>query len=202
VSPQIDTADTSLWLAKPGQMPIGFSFEEALRDDAVDVIRGLDQSHYTIEILSGDRIPAVEQIARKLSIASWQGQQTPTDKIAHIEHHKSQGRSVLMVGDGINDAPALASASVSVSPSSAADISQSTADIIFQGTQLSAIPELLRVARQSKWMAMENFSIAIAYNAVFVPLAMMGLITPLLAAVAMSSSSIGVTLNAMRILRR
>ena len=107
-----------------------------------------------------------------------------------------------MVGDGLNDAPSLAAASVSASPSSAADISQTTADVVFQGTSLAPVATLLAVARQARAVMRQNIGFSIAYNAIMLPLAVAGCVTPWLAAVAMSSSSLLVMLNSARLNRR
>ena len=141
----------------------------------------------------------VEAAAIQSGIGRWTAGVLPAQKIARIEALKAAGRKVLMVGDGLNDAPALAAAHASLSPSTAADISQTAADAVFQGERLAPVLETLAVARAARRMALQNFAIAIGYNVVFVPLAMAGLVTPLLAAIAMSASSIAVTANAVRL---
>lgn len=191
----------SLWYAAPGRAPVAFHFDDALRWDAVDVVGAFLRAGYAVYLVSGDRVEAVERVAQDVGIDNWQGAIRPDGKIAVLDALKSTGRKVLMVGDGLNDAPALAAAHASLSPSSAADISQTAADAVFQGDQLQPVLEVLKVARASQRMAIENFAIALAYNAVSVPMAMAGHVTPLIAALAMSLSSLAVTLNALRLKR-
>jgi Cu2+-exporting ATPase len=174
-------------------------FEDQLRPDAADVLRRLGEAGLATELLSGDRPEAVKTAANGSGIGRWKGGVLPAEKIARLDELKAGGRKVLMVGDGLNDAPALAAAHASLSPSTAADISQTAADAIFQGERLAPILETLAVARAARRMALQNFAIAVGYNVVFVPLAMAGLVTPLIAAIAMSASSIAVTANAVRL---
>ncbi|MCA8926890.1 MAG: HAD-IC family P-type ATPase, partial [Alphaproteobacteria bacterium] len=148
---------------------------------------------------SGDRPATVARTAGALALDEAEGGLSPKDKIARLDAWKAGGARVLMVGDGLNDAPALAAAHASLSPSSAADISQTAADMVFQGDSLAALPEALRVARAARELVFENFALAAVYNAISIPLAMAGYVTPLLAAIAMSTSSILVTLNALRL---
>lgn len=188
-----------LWLAQPGRDPVRFAFIDTVRDDAAETVRTLRNDGMTIEILSGDRPAAVARVADALAIDQMQAGATPTDKIARLEELARQGRHVCMVGDGLNDAPALAAASASLSPATAADISQTASDVVFQGQHLAPVAETLRVARRADFLVRQNFILAFAYNVVTVPLAMAGLVTPLIAAVAMSTSSIVVICNALRL---
>ena len=189
----------SLWYARPGRAPVGFRFEDRLRSDAPETIAALQAAGYRIKILSGDRADAVSDAAHALGVTAYQGGVRPEEKLNRLTALKSQGRTTLMVGDGLNDAPALAAGHASMSPSAAADISQNAADAVFQGEKLGAVLEALKVARRAHRMALENFGIAMLYNIAFVPMAVMGYVTPLLAAIAMSTSSILVTGNALRL---
>ena len=155
--------------------------------------RGLD-----LMILSGDRAEAVEPVARQLGLPQWLAGLTPAEKIAIIEQLKSRGRRVLMVGDGLNDAPALAAAHASLSPITAAHLSQAQADALFLGERLTPVLGAVTLARRARTLMRENLMLAVIYNALAVPIAMAGLVTPLIAALAMSCSSILVTLNALR----
>jgi Cu2+-exporting ATPase len=204
----IDEADSAaevggtameLWLAGPRRQPQRFTFRDAARSDAAAVIAELLRRGYAVELLSGDRGPAVAELAGQLGITTWRGDCRPADKIARLEALAAEGSKTAMIGDGLNDAPALAAAFASLSPAEAADVSQIAADIIFQGENLAPIVEALVTARRARRLVLQNFGLALLYNLVAVPIAVAGLVTPLIAAVAMSSSSIIVTANALRL---
>jgi Cu2+-exporting ATPase len=192
---------SELWLRRGNGRPVCFRFTDTLRPDAVEAIARLKARGLAVELLSGDRVPAARAVAEELGIATWRAGAKPDAKIARLKDLAAQGRKVLMVGDGLNDAPALRAAHVSISPASAADVSQVAADFIFQGARLDPVLEAIEVAHKSRRLVFENFALALAYNAVAIPLAFAGFVTPLLAAVAMSTSSITVTLNSMRLNR-
>ena len=175
-----------------------FIVHQTLRPGAADVMRSLISLGLEIRILSGDRPAAVAQIAQNLSIAHWQGGLTPAGKVAALEDMRTRGRRVLMVGDGINDAPSLAAAHVSMSPITAADLSQAQADAVFLGERLDPVFHTLAAARTARRLMHQNLGLAVIYNAIAVPLAVAGLVTPLIAAAAMSGSSLIVILNALR----
>ncbi|WP_457091610.1 heavy metal translocating P-type ATPase [Microvirga sp. P5_D2] len=171
---------------------------QALRPDAVATVKALRDLGIDCRILSGDRPEAVAPIAAVLDIADWHGGAKPADKIAELERLKASGREVVMVGDGLNDAPALAAADVSISPITAADLTQAHADAVFLGEKLSPVLDALVIARRAHNLMRQNLLIALVYNLIAVPLAFLGYVTPLVAALAMSGSSSLVTLNALR----
>jgi len=174
------------------------SVRQGLRPDAQAVISALKDRHIGIEILSGDREAAVIAAAHALGIAEWRAGVTPADKIARIEELKRRGAKVLMVGDGMNDAPSLAAAHVSMSPISAAHLSQATADLVFLGRPLAPVVAAIDSARKALHLMRQNLWLAIGYNVLAVPVAISGVVTPLIAAAAMSGSSILVMLNSLR----
>ena len=174
------------------------SIGQALRPDAANTIARLKRDGYRLMILSGDHQQPVEATARALGVTEWIAGAKPHEKLARLEALKREGRTVLMVGDGLNDAPALAAASVSLSPATGADVTQAAADAVFTGTQLSAIRDTLLLCKTGHRVMRDNFLLALIYNLVAVPLAVFGLVTPLIAAAAMSGSSIIVTVNALR----
>ena len=136
--------------------------------------------------------------AQSLGIHEWRAGVTPADKIARIDELKRQGAKVLMVGDGMNDAPALAAAHVSMSPVSATHLSQATADLVFLGDRLAPVVAAIGFSRKALRLMRQNLWLAAGYNLFAVPLAIAGLATPLVAAAAMSGSSLLVILNALR----
>ena len=175
-----------------------FSVRQALRPDAKAIMSELKSRKITVEILSGDREQAVAAAAKVLGIEEWRAGVTPADKIARIEELKRRGHKVMMVGDGMNDAPSLAAAHVSMSPISAAHLSQSTADLVFLGKPLAPVLAAIDYARKALDLMRQNLWLAVGYNVLAVPLAISGMVTPLIAAAAMSGSSILVMVNALR----
>jgi len=175
-----------------------FSVRQALRSDANMIIAGLKQRHIMVEILSGDREGPVRAAAHALGIETWRAGVTPADKIARIEELKHSSYKVMMVGDGLNDAPSLAAAHVSMSPISSAHLSQATADLVFLGKPLAPIIAAVDFARKARHLMRQNLWLAVGYNMFAVPIAISGVVTPLIAAAAMSGSSILVMLNALR----
>ncbi|MGD0563755.1 MAG: heavy metal translocating P-type ATPase [Roseiarcus sp.] len=190
--------DASLIAFRAPERAVVFAIRQAPRPDAREVVAGLAREGYAIEILSGDRPEAVEEVARELAIAHFSAGLKPADKIARLKTLRREGRRVLMVGDGLNDAPALASADVSISPISAAHLTQAQADAVFLRDRLAPVADALHLARKAKSLMVENLWLSVIYNLIAVPIAIAGYATPLIAALAMSGSSILVTLNALR----
>ena len=191
-----------LWLARPGVPGVRFSFDETLRADAAAVVARLAAMRLTVRLVSGDRPDSVARVAADVGIADWEAARSPVAKVAAVEALVAGGRKVLMVGDGLNDAPSLAAASVSASPASAADVSQTVADVVFQGSRLGPVTALIETARRARTVMRQNLCLSIGYNALMVPLAVAGLVTPWLAAAAMSSSSLLVMANSFRLRAR
>jgi Cu2+-exporting ATPase len=190
---------SEIWFTEGDGPPVRFLFRDGLRPDAKTAVTRLEALGLPATLLSGDQPAAVEAAAREAGMDSRFAALSPADKIAHIKALTAQGKRPLMVGDGLNDAAALASAHVSAAPGGAVDATQAAADLVFQGDKLSAVPDAIIVARQARRRVVENIGFSMVYNALAVPAAMAGLITPLIAALAMAGSSLVVTLNALRI---
>ena len=186
-------------LGLPGRA-VAFAVRQALRPDAAAVVAELARDR-TVEILSGDREVAVVLVARELGVARYAAGVKPAGKIARLRALKEDGRRPLMVGDGLNDAPALAAAYVSISPISAAHVAQAQADALFLGDGLQPVVDAARISTKARRLMVQNLWISAIYNGIAVPLAVLGFVTPLVAALAMSGSSVAVTLNAFRMAR-
>ena len=193
---------TSVIAFAHGDRSAVFAVHQKLRPDAALVTRSLAERGFDLHILSGDHPSAVAPVAAALGISQWQGGLTPAQKIAAIDALQAAGHRVLMVGDGLNDAPSLAAAHVSLSPICAAHIAQAHADAVFLGERLAPVLDAVRIGRRARRLMQQNLWLAVVYNAIAVPIAIAGLVTPLIAAAAMSGSSILVTVNALRVRRR
>lgn len=193
-----DTDGPALWFVMADAEPIQFRFEDRLQSDAETTIATLRTRGINVEILSGDGHRAVEKIANTLGIETWQAKVSPQDKANRLKRLDEEGKKVLMVGDGLNDAGALAIAHASLAPGGAMDVSQAASDAVYAGG-LSAIEHVLNVSARAKSVMLQNFGLAAVYNLIAVPIAVTGHVTPLIAAIAMSASSLIVTLNALRL---
>lgn len=190
---------SELWFAIEGSAPVCFRFEDRIRPDAAATVRRLQQMGLSVELLSGDGQERVGAAASEAGITAWTAAATPMSKAAHLEALQTRGRRVLMVGDGLNDAAALAGAHASIAPGGAVDVSRLASDCVFSGETLAAVADVITIARQARSRMRENFAFAALYNFVAIPVALAGWATPLVAAAAMSASSAVVTLNALRL---
>jgi P-type Cu2+ transporter len=189
-------------LSRNGKLLARFQFEDNLRDGAKLAAAFAHEAGMRTEIVSGDNASAVASIAGALGIKAFAAEMLPGGKSERVKRLTAEGRHVLMVGDGINDAPAMAGAHVSMAPATAADIGRNAADFVFLRESLAALPVALQVATKSGQLIRQNFALAIGYNLIAVPIAVLGYVTPLLAAAAMSLSSILVVANAMRLIEK
>ncbi|MER9191063.1 cation-translocating P-type ATPase [Mesorhizobium australicum] len=186
-------------LTKDGIIVATFHFEDALRVDTRAAIDQLHNAGMSVEMLSGDTAKACSEVADALGVDHFVPCLLPSGKVERIESLARDGHKVVMVGDGLNDTPALSAAHVSIAPATAADIGRNAADFVFLRESLLAIPLALDVSRKAGSLIRQNITIATVYNAVAVPIAILGHVTPLIAAVAMSASSLLVIGNAMRL---
>lgn len=192
-------ARTATWLMAGQGEPVELAFADRPRPGAEEAVSGLMASGRRVILLSGDAEAPVAALAGTLRIPEWQSAMRPEEKAAHIARLAAEGHRVLMVGDGLNDTAALAGAHVSISPASALDAARTASDIVLLGQDLAPLSDALRIAVTARRRIKQNFALSLAYNAVAVPVALVGLATPLIAALAMSSSSVTVSLNALRL---
>ncbi|WP_102226265.1 heavy metal translocating P-type ATPase [Acidimangrovimonas sediminis] len=192
-------AATATWLDTGEGAPRAFTFADRLRPGAEAAVAALKAQGKRVLLISGDTEASVADLAARLGIAEWTAGALPKQKAARVAALAGQGARVLMVGDGLNDTAALAAAHVSISPASALDAARVASDIVLLGQDMAPIAEAAQVARRAVRRIKENFGVSLAYNLIAVPVAILGLATPLAAALAMSASSITVSLNALRL---
>ncbi len=193
--------DDRLWLGDGVSAAACFALDERLRTDArvaVDALRALG---LRIHLASGDALSAVHRLTRQLDIADAHARQTSEDKLALVRRLQAAGRVVAMVGDGLNDAPVLAGADVSIAMGEGAPLAQRAADMVLTAPSLLRIPAAVQLARRTQRIIRQNFAWAVGYNLLALPLAVMGQVTPSLAALGMALSSLMVTANALRLMR-
>jgi Cu2+-exporting ATPase len=190
---------TTTVLSEDGIVIARFTFRDTLRPDAASTITRLRQGGMAVELLSGDTPAAVQSVAKTLKIERYGAGLLPIGKLERLQLLAQEERRPLMVGDGLNDAPALAAAHVSMAPATAADVGRNAADFVFLRQSLSAVTVALDVSRRAGWLIRQNLALAIGYNAFAVPIAVFGHVTPLVAAIAMSASSLLVIGNALRL---
>ncbi|MDO5647298.1 heavy metal translocating P-type ATPase [Paracoccus sp. (in: a-proteobacteria)] len=194
-----DAATSASWFAVEGEAPVRLDFADQLRPGAHDCVAKLRADGRRVILLSGDRPAAVARLAGLLGIDEWQAAASPVDKADRVDDLTAQGARVLMVGDGLNDTAALARAYASISPASALDAARVASDMVLTGHNLAPVADAIGVAQLATRRIRQNFAISFGYNIVAVPIALAGFATPLIAALAMSISSITVTLNALRL---
>lgn len=198
-APTLRSGETELWFGFEGETKVRLQFSDVVRPDAAAAIAALRARGMTVEILSGDQVGAVSAVADAVGVADWKAGLLPQEKAEAVDRLAAAGRKVLMVGDGLNDAAALARAHAAIAPGSALEASQNAADLVLTQDALMAIVEAVDVARSARRRALENFGFAALYNLVAAPAAMLGFVNPFVAALAMSGSSLVVTLNALRV---
>ncbi len=198
---QPDDGQGDLWLSCDGVALARFAVQQRLRSDAAQTIGRLRALQLPVVLLSGDHPAAVTAVARSLQIDDYASELRPDDKLARLQQLQQQGRRVLMVGDGMNDAPILAAAHASLALAQGADLARQQADGVLASARLGGVVDALLLARRARAVIAQNLFWACSYNLVAVPAAALGLVSPWLAAIGMSASSALVIGSAMRLLR-
>jgi Cu2+-exporting ATPase len=200
--PLTDMTATPVVLSDDKQVLAVFYFRDVLRANAKQTIVALGNLGCQVSLLSGDRQSVVDEIAKQAGITTAHGEMSPDDKLAYVKQQQQQGEVVAMIGDGINDAPVLAAAQVSIAMGSGTQIAQASADMILLSEQLEQLLAAIRTARKTTRVIRQNLSWALVYNLVALPLAAMGWVAPWMAAIGMSASSLVVVFNALRLIDR
>lgn len=195
------SAATTLYLGEQGAWLARFDISDALRPDALAAINALKAMGCSVSLLSGDDPMVVRAIAQQLGINDAAGRELPQTKLARVAKLQAAGRVVCMVGDGVNDAPVLAHAQVSVAMGEGTELARTQADCVLLGQHLLVLPAAIRLSRAARKTIRENLWWAIVYNAIALPVAMCGFLTPWMAGIGMSFSSLWVVLNSLRLQR-
>jgi P-type Cu2+ transporter len=204
LGPQPDISEvpqgaTVLWLSDGSRYLAAFIMADTLREHAQDLVQALQKKGLMVSILSGDAESTVADYAAQLGISSWQATASPEDKLRAIEALQQRGEVIVMVGDGINDAPVLAKAQVSIAMGSGTQMARASGDIVLLSEHLLEIDHAIETSRFTRSVVRQNFAWALGYNSLALPFAATGLLSPWMAAIGMSVSSLIVVLNALRL---
>ena len=199
--PPPQDADGATWvgLTQDSRLIAWFALADTPRADAGTALAELGRQGIRLHLLSGDSEAAVAATARQFGISDWHAGALPEDKLAYVKKLQAEGRIVAMVGDGINDAPVLAGAQVSIAMGEGADVAQAAADMVMLGSRLATLPEGVLLARKTQKIIRQNLGWALGYNLIAIPAAALGHVTPWIAGIGMSASSLLVVLNALRL---
>jgi Cu2+-exporting ATPase len=201
IAPAAPGGDAAVYLARDGEWLARFDLEDPLRPDAAHVVSQLAELGLPVEIASGDHLDAVREAALAAGVTRYHARMRPEDKVALVRQEEQAGTRVVMVGDGINDAPVLAAASVSIAMGAGATLAQTSADAVLMVAELDPLPAAIVTARRTVAVIRENLAWAVAYNVLALPLAALGFVPPWAAAIGMSASSLLVVANALRLRR-
>ena len=194
-----DSHLSAVYFGRQGEWLAVLFLEDEIRAESKNAIKQMKALGLKVSLLSGDSINAVKSVAETLGIENYQPRLLPADKLNALQKMQSRGHVVVMIGDGVNDAPVLAAANVSIAMGKGSQLAQASADMILLNENLNQLPFAFDLARRMQAVIRQNFSWAIVYNLVAIPIAAMGYITPWMAAIGMSLSSILVVLNALRL---
>ena len=196
---RIEPGETVVYLAEENVPLAGFVLRDEIRQESRQTIKLLEGEGLETELLSGDHVETVRHVAEELGIKRFRGGLLPDDKLKHIESLQNEGKVVAMVGDGVNDAPVLAAAQVSIAMGGGAQLAHASADMVLLTENLERLPEAIDVSRKTLRIIRQNLSWAILYNVLAIPLAAAGWVAPWMAAIGMSASSLIVVINALRL---
>ncbi|MEI6702139.1 MAG: heavy metal translocating P-type ATPase metal-binding domain-containing protein [Deltaproteobacteria bacterium] len=199
---EVDTnAATPVMIAIDGTLAGRYLLLDQMRNGAKSLVTDLESAAIDVRLISGDDVGVVKRVSSEIGVANFSGGMTPDEKLSYLRSLQDKGHAVLMVGDGVNDAPALAAATVSCSLTGSSDIALENSDIIITGDDISKIATAYRISRATIRVIKQNLAWAFLYNIIGIPLAMSGNLTPVYAAVAMTASSLLVSINSLRLMR-